>query len=521
MIKSIIAGARGLSTAAAAGLAFAALTGAVPAHAEWLKAESERFIVYSEGSEASLRRYVQHLDTYDRILHISLSNSMGEPPPRKLPIYLVGSRAGLVTVRPDLGPNIVGYYLTDEEDIFAMVIRDSDDDTLLHEYAHHFMFQNAAYPYPGWFVEGFAEYYATAEFKSDRVLVGQYNENRASWLQGGTWLDMRHLLSNRPGGRARGSETYYPLAWLLTHWFWGNAERQVQLNAYLVDVGAGTDPVEAMQKATGLDPVGLRRALRRYMSGGIPYKAVVMNFPEAPVTITHLPRSADALLVLGQRVKVMDPEDDDAARVLATVRERAARFPDDDLATLVLAHAEMKLGDLAAGQALATKLLEREPANVEALQLLATAAIKTARDADAPDAGDRAMGQARAFLGRAFRADEGNFRTYMLLTDARRGMPNYPNDNDMATLRFAYTLAPQLSDTVLQLASALIYKGDKDEALSLLRPLANDPHGGGAASAAQSMINQIKGVSDADQAAEDDAPAEPEDADTAGDAQGS
>ena len=97
MIKSIIAGARGLSTAAAAGLAFAALTGAVPAHAEWLKAESERFIVYSEGSEASLRRYVQHLDTYDRILHISLSNSMGEPPPRKLPVDAATGEASVAS----------------------------------------------------------------------------------------------------------------------------------------------------------------------------------------------------------------------------------------------------------------------------------------------------------------------------------------------------------------------------------------------------------------------------------------
>ncbi|NBW08131.1 MAG: hypothetical protein EBR82_08905 [Caulobacteraceae bacterium] len=517
MFKSIIAGARGLSTAAAAGLAFAALTGAVPAHAEWLKAESERFVVYSEGSEASLRRYVQHLEVYDRVLNARLTNSMGEAPPRKLPIYLVGSRAGLVTVSPNLGENIVGYYSTSDEDIFAMAIRDSDDDTILHEYAHHFMFQNAAYPYPGWFVEGFAEYYATAEFKSDRVLVGQASENRAYWLQGGTWLDMRALLSNRPGGRARGNETYYPLAWLLTHWFWGNPERRVQLNAYLLDVGAGADPVEAMEKATGLPPQELRRELRRYMNGRIPYQAVVMDIPDVPMTVTHLPRSADALLVLGQRVRLIDPEDDDAARVLATVRTQAARFPDDTLATLVLARAEMKLGDAAAGQALAAKLLEREPANVEALQLEAEALIKTANAAEDADASDRAMNQARAYLGRAYRADDGNFRTFMLLNDTRRSMPGYPNDNDMATLELARTLAPQLPDTVLQLASVLIYKDRKEEALKLLAPLANNPHGGGAASAAQSMINQIKGVSDAEEQAEEDAPAEPgEGADAAG-----
>lgn len=515
MFRSIAARMRLFSASAASGIALATLAGVCPAHAEWLKAESERFVVYSEGSESNLRRFVQHLEIYDRVLNVRLTNSMGEAPPRKLPVYLVGSRAGLVTVSPNLGENIVGYYMTSDEDIFAMAIRDSDDDTLLHEYAHHFMFQNAAYPYPGWFVEGFAEYYMTAEFKPDRVLVGQPNANRAYWLQDGTWLDLRALLANRPGGRAHGNETYYPLAWLLTHWFWGNDERRVQLNAYLLDVGAGADPVEAMEKATGLTPQQLRRELRRYMNGRIPYQAVLMDIPEIPMTVTHLPRSADALLVLGQRVKLIDADDDDAARVLASVRAQAARFPDDDLATMVLARAELKLGDPAVGQSLASKLLEREPANGEALQLLATAAIKTANDAEDADASDRAMGQARAYLGRAFRADDGNFRTFMLLNDTRRGAVGYPNANDMATLELAHTLAPQLPDTVLQLASVLIFTGRKEEATALLQPLANNPHGGGAASAAQSMINQIKGVSDAEQEAEDDAPAGPEEGDGA------
>ena len=36
------------------------------------------------------------------------------------------------------------------------------DDILLHEYSHHVMARAGDVRYPGWFREGFAEYFATA-----------------------------------------------------------------------------------------------------------------------------------------------------------------------------------------------------------------------------------------------------------------------------------------------------------------------------------------------------------------------
>ena len=485
------------------------LTAALPASAEWRRAESERFVVYSEGSESTLRSYVRRLEIFDRVLNVKLTNSMGEAPGRKLPIYLVGSRAGLVRVRPDVGENVAGYYMTSREDIFALGIREAGDETLLHEYAHHFMFQNSAYPYPSWFVEGFAEYYMTAEFKSDRVLLGKPNAARTSWLAGSGWLDMRALLSTRPGKRARGSNTYYPLAWLLTHWFWGNVERQQQLDAYLRDVGAGGDPVEAMQRVTGMDITQLRRELRRYMNGRIPNQAVIMDIPEVPMTVTVLPPSADAMLLLGQRVKLLDKDDADAATVLAEVRRQAARFPGDTLAELILARAEMAVGDGAAGERAANAVLEREPDKVEAMQLLAEHDLEAAYASDDNDERTRLMVRAQRHLGRAFQVDGENYLTFMLLARLRSGQSGYPNDNDLATLEFAHALAPQLPDTVLNLASVLIETGQQDRAVAMLEPLANSPHGGGGASAARAMINEVKGIT-AEQDDASEGEAEPE-----------
>jgi len=490
---------RGAAVSVLSALA-ATAAGVAPAHADWLKAESERFIVYSDGGESKLRDFVQELEAYDRFLRLRMGLDANEAPPRKLPIYLVASRRGLTQVRPDLPENVAGFYMATDEDIFGIALRDQTVNTLKHEYAHHFMMQNFSYPYPGWFVEGFAEYYATVEVEKSRILVGKYNENRAYWLQAASWMPMAELLSKRPLERARNRDTYYPLAWLLTHWFIGDADRQKALDAYLRDVGAGGDPVEAMERATGLNPTDLQRTLRRYMNGRIPYQAVTVAYPPAPLTVTRLPRSADDLLLLNQRLKIGVPEDKRAATA-EEVRRAAARHPDDPLALLALGHAELHFGDPAAAEAPLQRLLALDPNHVEALQYLARARLKAAEDADSLEETDRLSGEARAFLHRAYRADDANYATLMLIAENRNGGEGYPNDNDVAVLEQAFALAPQLGEARINLAQVLMIRDRNAEAVPLLEPLVNDPHRPSAG--ARALLLRAKGMTEAEADAEE------------------
>ena len=473
----------------------AAMAGITPAHADWLKAESERFIVYSDGNESKLREFTQELEGFDRLLRLRMGLAIEEAPPRKLPIYLVGSRRGLVQVSPDLAENIAGFYMATDEDIFGIALRDQTVNTLKHEYAHHFMMQNFSYPYPGWFVEGFAEYYATVEIEKSRILVGKYNENRAYWLQAASWMPMTELLSKRPLQTARNRDSYYPLAWLLTHWFLGDTDRQKLLSAYLRDVGEGGDPVEAMQRATGLSPAELSRTLRRYMNGRIPYQAISLSFPQVPVTVTRLPRSANDLLLLNQRLKVGVPDDQRPATA-EEVRRVAARHPDDPLALLALGHAELHFGDPAAAEAPLQRLLALEPANVEALQYLVRARMETATDAESPEEADRLENEARALLHRAYRADDANYATLQLIAENRMRGEGYPNDNDVVVLEQAFTLAPQLGSARINLAQVLMFKDRNAEAIALLEPLVNDPHR--PSPGAREMLLRAKGMSEAE-----------------------
>lgn len=463
-----------------------------PALAEWRRAESPRFIVYSQGGESALRRYVQALETYDFILRARMGLPLEQPPARKLPIYLVSGRGGLVQINPRTGPNVAGTYFPVGEDIFAAAVQDREQDFLLHEYFHHFSAEvGVTSNYPGWLVEGLAEYFMTAEITAGSVEIGRYNENRAYVLLNLPWLSLNELLTKRPSEITRGSDrdSYYPVAWLLTHWFMSDDARRAQLSGYTNAVLAGDDPVRAMEQATGLTLVQVRQALRRYVESRL--RMLRYEFERAPaeITVTRLPRSADDLLLLGQRLKVGVDEDQRAATA-ELVRRAAGRHPDDPFAMLQLGHAELHFGNPDTGEAILARLLEIEPRNVEALQLMASRHMALAEDR--PDESIVLLRRARGFLARAYEADNGNYYTLYMIARTRVGAADYPTENDLVTWDLAHRFAPQLASIRLGYASAMMEEGEFEDAITLLQPLANAPHGGGAAEAAQGLLERAR-----------------------------
>lgn len=481
-----------LRAAAAVAAAFITMA-AGPANAEWRKAESRNFIIYSQSSEGALRRYARTLEVYDHILRARMGLPIGVAPARKLPIYLVGGRSGLREIRPDISPRVAGVYIPATEGIFATAFRDQEMDFLLHEYFHHFSFQNgSAGDLPAWLIEGLAEYFMTTEVQSNTVRVGDFNRNRADWLLNSSWIPLEELLSKRPGEITRGShkDTYYPVAWLLTHWFMSDETRRQQLAAYAVAVGGGTDPVTAMQTATGMSLTQLRTALRTYMRGSLQILIYEIDLPEPEISVVSLPPVADDLLLLGQRLKAGVAADRRAATA-ALVRERAARHPDDPFALLQLGHAELHFGDPEIGESVLERLLGMEPDNVEALQLMASRYLSLSRETTGDDA-MRLLVRAQSYLRRAYAADGEQYYTLYLLAQVRERAPNYPTENDLVTWQMALDRAPQLPGIRLGYASAMMRAGEFEEAIPLLRPLANAPHGGGAADAAEVLLRRAE-----------------------------
>lgn len=466
-----------LKAALIAATALSAL--AAPAHAEWLKAESAHFVVYADESEADLRSYVRKVERFDALMTLFYPVAgQGERP--KLHIYIADGIDELRQIAPGLGSGVGGFYSADDGRVFAVVdrTRSDGDHTLFHEYTHHFMFYTASAAYPGWFIEGFAEYYATAEVEPNRARIGLPNEGRLYALaQSNGWVPMEDVLRSRTSGLVAGQMPgYYAQSWALTHYMFADPQRTRQLGAYLGQVARGVDPITALTGTIDRTPAQLQDDVRRHLNG-MRYNTLAQPFPDAEVTVTRLPRSARDLIWLDLRLDD-DIRQEDRAAVRDEVRRVAARHPGDRLAALCLARAEMLNDDPAAAQAILAPFAGDDSTDADALRFMARALMQQADDLDDEAAADALYGQARTLLARAYRQDPMDYRIIYAIAENRRHGPGYPNDNDLDTLAVAVELAPQVMDVRYAAAQAFMARRRYAEAIAYLNPVANNPHGG-------------------------------------------
>ena len=401
-----------------------ALIGLTPASAlaEWRRADSQHFIVYSDGSERSLRDYTAKLERFDALLTSRFGGARAEA--RRLPVYLVADGRALRVAVPGLPPGIAGYYSASDTDVFAVLVRGESDDILLHEYSHHVMARAGDVPYPGWFSEGFAEYFATATVtESGEASFGLPDRGRLYALQQNRWLPMDVVL-RADGSLAIDGQTgmnmYYAQSWALTHWLLADTGRVRNLSAYVTAVNSGRDPVEAWQAIFAMTPDQLAAQLRTHVRGRLSYAKLDMPPISPVITVTTLSPAADAVLLPAINARSWNPAQIDGPALLATLRAAATRFPDDPLALVALGRAEKRWGDTAAAETALTRALEREGDYVEGLILMAD--LATERGADATDEAEqtRQWDLARDFLRRALEADPTDHRAYSAQARFRR-----------------------------------------------------------------------------------------------------
>jgi hypothetical protein len=465
------------------------------AQAKWLRAESPRFIVYSDRGESVLREYVIQMETFDSLLRARHGLPETGAPPRKLPIYLVRDRDDLQRTWHKAGEAVAGYYTPGGADTFAVAVLEGDDDdsvTIKHEYTHHFMLQNFPGAYPAWMVEGYAEYYSMTRIRGAFVEVGRVNDWRSSDLRDGAWLKIADVLSNKRGAGSRNWSDFYAESWLLTHYLMSDPARFQQFRAYASAVGKGADPVVAMTQATDLSIDALDQVLRKYMNTGLAYTQYKRtDFTLPPITVTTLPPSADALL-LDRLQLVAHYYKDTNASYLPMIRGKAAKFAGDQLATLALGQAEMELGDPAAGRALLEDWIRTHPGDAEAMFVLGGHLLAQAREEKDGTKSGELMAAARDVLRQAAAVTPTDYRILYAYAQARRGEAGYPTVETQTLLVTAYKQAPQVVGLRYELVQVLMARRHWREAEALLRPLVNDPHGGDVAAKARQLMERVQ-----------------------------
>ncbi len=503
---------------------------ASPAFAtNWVVAESAHFKVYSDASAKTAQAYATRLEQYRYILSgfYRISKEDDETTP-KLRVYFVNSFSDLRQTWPKAADEVAGYYKSctegeaavgiSQQDVIRQThdVKAQDENTsqvvLFHEYAHDFMFQHSALPYPHWFVEGFAEYYSTTKMQDDQIIVGMALSWRVQTLTSPqAWtLDYADVLRDswRPkDGRPPNpyaENAFYAQSWLLTHWVMSDPERNKAFHAFIDAYRGGEDPVAAFEKAFGVKVKDLGRTLDTYFDHLNAQIYRIHDMPVPQVTVAALPASASKLLLWDAADRIC-PAPGDRADLLTRIQAEAAKYPDDAFAEDVLARAEMIIGDESQALGYLKARVTAHPDDAEAQFMLGQTwyLMTVHKHINEGETADSQMKAARTALGRSYQLDPLNAPDlyYYSLALAVPGEP--PSDNMIAAAMEAQALAPSESEYDIRAAALLIQRGRNDEAKTMLVPIASNPHTPQAAAWAANIIAVIdrKGTKDEIEAA--------------------
>ena len=455
-----------------------ALAMAVPASAaDWKKAETRHFVIYSDGSTSQLEDYAIQLEKFDALLRLVFGRPASEQPTR-LRIYLLRSMGQVEDLR---GRNIAGFYSPRVEGSYAVSNREANDRglrTLFHEYAHHFMFNNFGIPAPAWFVEGFAEYVSTTEFKSNGEWIFCYpQKDRAYSVNNGQKIPIEALLTTDVS-EIRDGGAFYGWSWALTHMLYSDPKKRGdQIQAYLREINSGTENLEAARRHFG-DLAELESNLRRYVRGSMGYSKSDLTLAYAQdIRITDLSSYEGELVELTlERIARYEPE---ATRdKLRSLAERGEGTAESwyQLAEIEFAlnHKEEAGYDFSAAEAAVDRALALDGNHVRANLLKGRLLLEPFDHGDDPDPANWAA--AREYIGKANRLDPADpLALYDFANSYLREGASHPQMTD--ALKMAFSLAPEAAEVRFAYATQLAREGRYDDAIFLLKVLANNPHG--------------------------------------------
>jgi cytochrome c-type biogenesis protein CcmH/NrfG len=483
--------------------ALLATTVAAPVHAAWHEAKSKHFIIYADENPKALLDYASRLEKFDQAARTILR--MDDPAVgdgNRLTVFVLPTDEAVRKLAGDETGFLKGFYTGRATGSLAYVPKRSagqpngglgSDSIFYHEYAHHLMAQQLDHPYPEWYVEGFAEFLSTPQFKKDgSVGLGAPPQHRAWGLFNGKSLPLETLLG---GGYQISAiskderESIYGRGWLLVHFLFMSGKRNGQLDRYLADIAKGAPSLDAARSGFG-DLKALDKELDAYLK-----QRTVMTFNVAaagaqsgPIDIKPLSQGAGQVVLLRAKMKKgVDTAEQEA--LAAEIRKVQTRFPGDELVELTLAEAELDTVHVAAAEAAADRALRTNPKSTEGMVLKGRAVLARAVEAEGDPS--KLFAEARRLFISANKLDPEDPEPLMEFYKAFLRESGQPTANAIEALHYASNLAPQ--DLGLRMNSAVAYlnEGKLKEARRTLVPVAYSPHGGGMATEARRMIVRI------------------------------
>jgi tetratricopeptide (TPR) repeat protein len=473
----------------------------IPAQAAWTEASTRHFVVISEGKPEDVRQFAEKLERFDRALrYVSRLGDVDLGPSNRLTVYVVPNPGAVERLA---APRTIGFYRARAGGSLAVVPKtDAYFDTFLpqavlfHEYAHHLLLSGYSAVWPAWLSEGFAEFYGSAATQADGSvhiglpptyraydLLGTQQTRLGSRLQTQVEkLPLKQLLS-LSHSRITENPQVYARGWLFVHHLNFEARRDGQLARYVAGLERGISSIEAGTAAFGelsaldsdLDAY-LRKGRFRYLS--VPASAIKVD----TISLRTLSPGEQEVMPYRIRSKAGSDEVDQkqAHELASSVRQIAARFPDEAAVQVSLAQAELDLGNHAAAQAAADRAITTDPKRVEAHIYKGLAQMASAKSAHSTDSA--VWGEVRQTFVAANRLDPDNPQPLVLFYQTFSASAQNPTANAVAGLHRACELAPQVSELQLMagyqyLADAQVEQARKALARHAFRPHADTTRG--------------------------------------------
>jgi tetratricopeptide (TPR) repeat protein len=470
----------------------------------WFRAESERFVVYSDAREEDVNQLLDNLEKLDHLLRIYTQPiRQAEPQGPKLTLYYHSRASGLREVDAAVPADAVGLYSSCESGVQGFGVHIERIPSLADQqlekgplndslsyvfeaYARHFLYRPTDIRTPASFIDGFAQYFSSVRFSEQQMVVGRVPKAIANYLgflsEGRKYsLEYDDVLQNNLAnarnyaGAAGVRLEFEAKSWLLTHYMLSSDDNRKRLNQYLMLVGDGAVPTAAFERAFGVKTADLGQVLWRYRLRGVEALRVApQSLPAARVSFRTLPRATGEFVLVDAALKSC-PGRQAGESLLKKVAALAARFPDNTLARLTLSRAQIDWGDPQEALSRLNAVLQDDDANFEARYLAGVANLRLAGRSEGNarrahlQAARQHLQRARGLNPRSPEAAFAAFKAEVAATDA-------PDDAALQGVISAWQTAREVDALAGSAALAYAYAGKADEAYRTLGSLAQNMH---------------------------------------------
>ena len=476
---------------------------------DWIKLDHPDFEVYSALNERDSKTVIETMILTDFMLRV-LTGAGGDNTGERVPLKTILPKdlRDLGEIAPGINSNVVAYYLRSKYEtmIVSPGLGTKNTDFLLsanesvnHEYTHHFHLNEFSDYYPPWFREGFASYIGTIRVDDGKVSMGWPSKDRATGLtRSKVWMSPDKMLNSslRDLSKADSLELY-DTGWISVHYLMSTDARRKMLPLILKayeDDGRVSEP--EFQAATGMSFKAFSKEIRSYFRG----KASIWSIPKpdvslADVKVTRLSKGDSEAILLYHRVSAGRINPKVRKKTLKSIERVAAKYPDSYYANLALVtyHAFNSPPNLSAQPAMDLALRYPDDARVTFIagEAHLMAAVKRTFNKAAPEVIAKHFDDSEPYIKKAIRLNPKSYQAHYAMARLRQGQKRRPAEIH-PHLQTAHDLAPQVTELTFALGKNNLARGNTGAGTQLLEQVAIDPHGGALSIKARKILKRNK-----------------------------